>query len=335
MAKSQNGYEANNRGVIGSYSIPGGKITARVGDVSVILLYVANRFHNEVEALVWPGNWGYAERAIRGSATTSNHASGTAIDLNAPRHPLGKVNTFNAAQRAKIREILNYLEGTVRWGGDYTGRKDDMHFEINKGLSDVARVANKIRGGKPLGGTTAPVPAKGAASNPDVKWIQERLTYWGINVGTADGINGPKTKAGILAFQRARGLGADGIVGPKTRAALTANRPVAPAGRQPTEVSRATQRAVRVSVDGYWGPGTDAAVNRVRSALNNSFPAGVAATQRTVGATADGKWGPKSKAALGATVKALQSAWGTTADGGWGPKTEAAWTRARSNNFRP
>jgi len=190
-----------------------------------------------------------------------------------------------------------------------------------------------------LGG--GPVSAGGAvgsakpAANADVKWIQDRLNYWGFNAGTADGINGPKTKAAVVAFQKAKGLGADGIVGPKTRAALSANKPAAAPTRQPTEVARATQRAVRVGVDGFWGPGTDAAVNRVRSALNGQFPAGVAATQKTIGASADGKWGPKSKAALGNTVKSLQRAWGTGADGGWGPKTEAAWTRARNANYRP
>ncbi len=33
-----------------------------------------------------------------------------------------------------------------------------------------------------------------------------------------DGINGPKTRAAIRAFQRANGLVVDGVVGEKTRA---------------------------------------------------------------------------------------------------------------------
>src|SRR5690606_33722441 len=159
MATSQNGYRANDRSLIASYSVPGGKIAMRKGDVATVLSYVANRFHSEVEKLVWPGNWGYAERTIRGNSTTlSNHASGTAIDLNAPRHPLGKVGTFSSAQRGRIQKILKDCGGVVRWGGNYNGRKDEMHFEINAGTAAVAKVAKAIRAGK------KPGPSGGAVS---------------------------------------------------------------------------------------------------------------------------------------------------------------------------
>lgn len=145
-ARSQNGYGANDRSVIASYQLPGGRIALRKGDVSVVLLWVANRFHETVEPLRWPGNWGYAERAIRGSSTTlSNHASGTAIDLNAPVHPLGQRDTFPTLDVRAIRAIVEYCEGVVRWGGDYTGRVDEMHFEINAGAAAVKRIADKIR----------------------------------------------------------------------------------------------------------------------------------------------------------------------------------------------
>src|SRR5688500_1265797 len=144
---SQNGWSANDRGVIASYSLPGGRVALRAGDVSVVLLWVANQFHQRVERLVWPGIWGYAERTIRGSSTTlSNHASGTAIDLNAPRHPLGVRGTFSAAQVRTIHDIVAFTGGAVRWGGDYTGRPDDMHFEINTGAAGVKAAADRIRG---------------------------------------------------------------------------------------------------------------------------------------------------------------------------------------------
>ena len=54
----------------------------------------------------------------------------------------------------------------------------------------------------------------------DVKWVQYALNREGFNCGEVDGIFGKDTKRQVIAFQKAKGLGADGIVGPKTREAL-------------------------------------------------------------------------------------------------------------------
>lgn len=149
MATSQNGYSVDPP--LNTNPFPGTNIVpvpgVRKGDVATVLHYVGSQFDKRVEKLVNPGCWGYANRPIRGSATTSNHASGTAIDLNAPRHPLGASGTFSAKQKSEIRKILNYCDGVVRWGGDYPVRKDEMHFEINKGATAVARLAKKIKSG--------------------------------------------------------------------------------------------------------------------------------------------------------------------------------------------
>lgn len=56
----------------------------------------------------------------------------------------------------------------------------------------------------------------------DVKALQSMLNVLGFNCGAVDGIFGDKTKAGVKAFQQAKGLVVDGIVGPMTRAALLA-----------------------------------------------------------------------------------------------------------------
>lgn len=53
-----------------------------------------------------------------------------------------------------------------------------------------------------------------------IKQIQQALAAAGFDPGPIDGVNGPKTKAAIRAFQKARGLAVDGIVGPRTTAAL-------------------------------------------------------------------------------------------------------------------
>src|SRR4051812_18385214 len=59
--------------------------------------------------------------------------------------------------------------------------------------------------------------ARGSA----VAQLQNLLRSKGFNPGASDGVFGPKTRAAVIAFQRARGLTADGIVGPQTWRALT------------------------------------------------------------------------------------------------------------------
>lgn len=119
----------------------------RKGDVDVVFRYLIGRLHREVEPIDNGGCWGYFVKTIEGSTSISNHASGTAIDYNAPAHPMGTRNTYGAADRVKIRAILADLSHVVRWGGDYSGRPDDMHFEINATGAAVARVADWIREG--------------------------------------------------------------------------------------------------------------------------------------------------------------------------------------------
>ena len=162
MATSQNGWPAsadkNAIDVDSGFSrhgvtFPGG---VKAGDVSTLLGYVIDQFHRRVEALVSGWCWGYTYKQIAGSTVYSNHASGTAVDINAPDHPYGVSGTFTPAEVAAIHAILGEVSPAVRWGGDYTGNKDDMHFEINANAATVADVAARLGG---AGGST-PEPEK-------------------------------------------------------------------------------------------------------------------------------------------------------------------------------
>ena len=152
MPTSQNGYPANNIALTDVQVIPGTtrRIRLRKGTTGWMLRDFAAWFDKYVESIDTDkemDDWGYAERTIRGDSTTlSNHASGTAIDLNATQHPLGTsvLSTFTQTQVDRIHARLRRYEGCIRWGGDYSGRKDSMHFEINKPQNTVDAVYRKL-----------------------------------------------------------------------------------------------------------------------------------------------------------------------------------------------
>ena len=148
-ATSQNGYTANTASLMQQFTVPGTdrKVTLRKGAPGQLLVTFAAWFDKNIESVDGGilDDWGYANRPIRGSTTgLSNHASGTALDINAPRHPLGKAGTFTPAQAAKIRAELKRYDGAIRWGGDYSGRKDEMHFEIHADVATCERVLAKV-----------------------------------------------------------------------------------------------------------------------------------------------------------------------------------------------
>jgi hypothetical protein len=150
VPRSYNGYSADPdprqvgivRLEVGGVEFPGG---VRQGDCYTVLRWVAEQWHATVERLVDGWCWGYAYRENRNAGNLSNHASGTALDFNAPRHPNGKRGTFTAAQVKAVRRILDFCDGVIVWGEDFTGTPDGMHVEIKGSADRVAAVARKIR----------------------------------------------------------------------------------------------------------------------------------------------------------------------------------------------
>lgn len=136
------------------------RIPVRKGPAGDLLMWAAARWHREVEPLVEGWNWGWAYRAIRGASQLSNHASGTAIDLNAPRHPLGVAasKTLTPAQIATIRRIVADSKGCLTWGGTW-GRPDAMHFEISANEAKCAAVLKSL---------TSPTPQEDDVRLPDL-----------------------------------------------------------------------------------------------------------------------------------------------------------------------
>lgn len=78
--------------------------------------------------LTWDGMW--VPRFVRGSRTTlSNHAWGTAFDINARWNPLGRA----PAPRETIGSVEDLVplarQHGFLWGGEWGSRPDAMHFE--------------------------------------------------------------------------------------------------------------------------------------------------------------------------------------------------------------
>jgi hypothetical protein len=59
-----------------------------------------------------------------------------------------------------------------------------------------------------------------AGADPKVQQVQQQLKDLGVDPGPIDGKTGPKTIAGIKAFQTMAGIAADGKIGPQTEKAL-------------------------------------------------------------------------------------------------------------------
>lgn len=147
--QSYNGYPASKDAAdinIKSYPVKGTDRKLRCADsVGPLLAAFAAEFHELIEPIDEGtyDDWGYAFRMVKGSTDKiSNHASGTAIDLNATRHPMGKVGTFPAEKVPMIRALAKKYG--LKWGGDYRNRKDEMHFEIEISATKAKQLIKKL-----------------------------------------------------------------------------------------------------------------------------------------------------------------------------------------------
>ena len=155
MATSQNGWLVLDKTVGGKqptlrdWHIPNvdRDIPLRDGSAGFLLIHMATWFDRNIERIdIGFDDWGWSPRKIAGTDQWSNHASGTAMDLNSNQHPQGSpaLATFSSLEVTGIRRRLGMYRDCLRWGGDYRTVVDSMHFEINQGLSAVVARAQYL-----------------------------------------------------------------------------------------------------------------------------------------------------------------------------------------------
>ncbi len=153
----------------------------------------------------------------------------------------------------------------------------------------------------PIAPETAEAAAlKQGSSGTTVKTMQTKLINWGYLSGTADGVFGAKTKAAVVAFQRANGLPADGVVGTRTAQAMG----ISLTSSNTTSSNTSSGAALKQGSSGAT----------VKTLQNKLISLGY------LKGTADGVFGAKTKTA----VIAFQRAKGLPADGVVGAKTAQA-----------
>lgn len=218
MATSQNGWpvvtqKMVNREPIQGHVYPNGFLD---GDVWTAFNWLFTQMNNRVEVVsrgTPPDEWGYYVKTIEGSHTISNHASATAGDYNANEHPMGipASKNYSTKQIAEIHKILREADGVFRWGGDYTGRPDPMHFEI---ICNATKLRSFVESITPQGnykmdislnGLTLPTLRKGDDDSKKggynyVGRLQHLLNYClGLSL-TIDGVYGDATAAAVKAL---------------------------------------------------------------------------------------------------------------------------------------
>jgi hypothetical protein len=151
---SQNGYDVfDNTNNFVRTTVEGVGFWSLDEDIATILDDFTQKFHDQIEHIDLPvretpgyDDWSYAVRPVRGQTTGySNHGSATARDLNATRHPRGVRNTYSAAKRAALRDLVNSYDGVLRHGEFYSDVIDGMHVEIDGSRVQVTAMAKKIR----------------------------------------------------------------------------------------------------------------------------------------------------------------------------------------------
>lgn len=128
-AFSENGWPMVDEGSCAWVVVPGTDVHLEIqqGQPTAILRAFAADYNAFVEPLRDPDSACWTPTNSVGS---SNHLSGSGCDFNWNGHAFRVRGTFTADQMATIRELLDFYEGTIFWGGDWHDPIDEMHWQL-------------------------------------------------------------------------------------------------------------------------------------------------------------------------------------------------------------
>jgi hypothetical protein len=143
---------------------------------------------------------GYNPRQKVGSSGWSEHAYGTAIDINPEQNPQGR-GPLKTDLPADVGDIA--AKYGIKWGGTFHGLKDPMHFEIAKLLEPMAAASSKLEGAaSKLEG--APLTSSNTTTNGG-----DTITHEGDKNVSMNVTHNTTIEGGTAADQAARYTGAN------------------------------------------------------------------------------------------------------------------------------
>lgn len=216
MTTSYNGWPASTSptaiGIDPGFTVAGHKFPGGVkkGDVETVFRFFLGNYHLRVESLGLdsPDEWGYVYRLNRNANNLSCHSSGTAVDVNAQRHPNGSRNTLSVLQVTQLRKIQGWISKVLRWGGDFSTTKDEMHHEVCVNAATLHVVAARLA--RPRFTKTLKVGV-GSLAHPDAE-VKKYQGWLGVK---ADGVFGPITATATKRTQARLAMTQTGVVGPQ------------------------------------------------------------------------------------------------------------------------
>ena len=163
---------------------------------------------------------GYNVAAITTPCECDCSALANVCCLAAGIHVSASLRTATMLTAYRATGAFEVLSGLKYTRGENCLRRGDILLAPGKHTAIVLSNGNKAIA-EAVAVYKAPLPTlRRGSRGTGVKQLQAALNHLGYSCGTADGVFGEATAAGVSAFQRARGLSADGIYGIKTAAAL-------------------------------------------------------------------------------------------------------------------